>query len=220
METSAQRKLFRQTALDRLVSPEQLDQLVTMTDSHSWVALLSIVGMFALLIIWGIFGSLSPHVKGRIIFPDLPVQTLTHIATVEPERSALVYIPTEQAKKLHVGMPLRIALAPVKKQEFCALSGVVRRIADIPSYRQKMPLTLRNGAALTVPFAQNEQLSAVYMDLSKSAHTVSAYRWTTGDGSPFRLAGETMINAEIILPEQRPVSLLIPLLRKVAGIEQ
>lgn len=210
METSARSKLFRQTALDRLTSPEQLDQLLTMTGAHSRVALLSSVGMFAFLIIWGIFGSLSSHVQGQIIFPDFPDQALTHSETDAPERLALIYLPIEQAKKLHMGMSVWIAPATVKKQVFGTLIGVVRRISELPSYRHQMPLTL----------AEDEPLYAVYLDLTQSACAVSGYRWTTSDGPPFKLAGGAMVDAEITLPEQRPVSLLIPLLRKVAGIEQ
>lgn len=55
--------LFRQDALDRLASPEQLDQVMTVTTRRAWLALsaLSIVLMCALA--WAVFGSLPYKVR-------------------------------------------------------------------------------------------------------------------------------------------------------------
>ena len=39
--------MFRKVALDRLSSPEELDQLLRVTTSRSWLALLGLGGLLA-----------------------------------------------------------------------------------------------------------------------------------------------------------------------------
>jgi len=57
-------KIFRQTALDRLSSPEQLDHLITVTSPKGWVALLTVGALVLAAILWGIFGTISTKVSG------------------------------------------------------------------------------------------------------------------------------------------------------------
>lgn len=60
-----QKKLFRQVALERLSSPEQIDRLVDITSSRGWTALLGIGILIVMIIIWGIFGSIPTKVNGE-----------------------------------------------------------------------------------------------------------------------------------------------------------
>lgn len=61
----ADRSIFRQAALDRLSSPEQLDRLMQVTNPRGWIALtgLSVIVAFALL--WSVFGRLPTTIVGR-----------------------------------------------------------------------------------------------------------------------------------------------------------
>lgn len=57
--------LFRKVALDRLSSPDQLDQLITVTTPKSWFALIAIGCILATSALWGIFGSIPTKVNGQ-----------------------------------------------------------------------------------------------------------------------------------------------------------
>ena len=54
--------IFRKVALDRLASPEQLDQLMPVTDARAWVALGSAAVVLLALALWSITGSLPRNV--------------------------------------------------------------------------------------------------------------------------------------------------------------
>jgi HlyD family secretion protein len=57
--------IFRKVALERLSSPEQLDQLMQVTDPKGWLAL-GAVGMLLLASLgWGIFGSIPTQAYGE-----------------------------------------------------------------------------------------------------------------------------------------------------------
>lgn len=57
-------KIFRQVALDRLSSPEQLDQLITVTSPKGWIALLTLGALVLAFVGWGIFGTITTKVNG------------------------------------------------------------------------------------------------------------------------------------------------------------
>ena len=59
-----QSEIFRKVALDRLTSPEQLDQLLPVTDSRGWIALAAVGLLLATAVIWGITGSIPQNVSG------------------------------------------------------------------------------------------------------------------------------------------------------------
>jgi HlyD family secretion protein len=57
-------RVFRKVSLERLSSPEQLDQVMQVTNPRGWLSLGAIGALLAMAIGWGIFGSLSEKVAG------------------------------------------------------------------------------------------------------------------------------------------------------------
>ncbi len=58
MENSS---IFRQKSLDKVSSPEKLDDYIRVTTPSVWVTLLAIVLLLVGAIIWGIFGEIEVH---------------------------------------------------------------------------------------------------------------------------------------------------------------
>jgi multidrug efflux pump subunit AcrA (membrane-fusion protein) len=62
---AAQRKpLFREKALARISSPEQLDTLIQVTSPAGWLALIALCGLIVAALIWGMLGSVPTTVMG------------------------------------------------------------------------------------------------------------------------------------------------------------
>jgi HlyD family secretion protein len=59
------KQLFRKVALERISSPEQLDQLITITTPLGWLSLLAIGILLLAAIFWGIYGSIPTQVQGQ-----------------------------------------------------------------------------------------------------------------------------------------------------------
>ena len=59
--------LFRQAALERMSSPDQLDQLGRVTHPLSWLALFALMLVLLAALIWGFLGSLPVQVTGPCI---------------------------------------------------------------------------------------------------------------------------------------------------------
>lgn len=65
MQDSPQARLFRKKALDRLSSPDQLDQLLEITSSKAWMALVAVGFSLLIAVVWGIKGSIPTKVGGQ-----------------------------------------------------------------------------------------------------------------------------------------------------------
>lgn len=59
------KSVFRNAALDRLASPERLEQLVQVTSAHAWLALASLAVLIVALTGWSIVGRINTRAEGR-----------------------------------------------------------------------------------------------------------------------------------------------------------
>jgi HlyD family secretion protein len=59
------KEIFRRVSLDRLASPEQLDQLLDVTTAKGWVALIALCGTLVVGLVWGVLGSTDTTVSGQ-----------------------------------------------------------------------------------------------------------------------------------------------------------
>ena len=55
------KSIFRQKSIDRVSSPEKLDDYVRVTTPSVWITLIAIVLLLIGAVIWGIFGEVVIH---------------------------------------------------------------------------------------------------------------------------------------------------------------
>ncbi|MBR1246067.1 NHLP bacteriocin system secretion protein [Bradyrhizobium sp. AUGA SZCCT0169] len=131
---------------------------------------------------------------------------------------ALIYIPAERGKNVKLGMPVRIEPSTVKREEFGTMVGTVVTISDFPMTPQGMAAVLHNDNLVT-RFSKEGAAYAATVSLEQDPETVSGYRWAVGQGPPIRLTSGTLTRAEITTRRQRPLDLVVPLLRRLTGID-
>ncbi|MBR1144623.1 NHLP bacteriocin system secretion protein [Bradyrhizobium sp. AUGA SZCCT0431] len=131
---------------------------------------------------------------------------------------ALIYIPAERGKNVKLGMPVRIEPSTVKREEFGTMVGTVVTISDFPMTPQGMAAVLHNDNLVT-RFSKEGAAYAATVSLEQDPETVSGYRWAVGQGPPIRLSSGTLTRAEITTRRQRPLDLVVPLLRRLTGID-
>jgi hypothetical protein len=59
------KNIFRQASIDRLSSPEQLDQLMQVTHPRGWLALIGLGILLMAAVLWGFFATISTSVAGQ-----------------------------------------------------------------------------------------------------------------------------------------------------------
>ena len=59
------KEVYRKVALERLSSPEQLDQLLQVTNPQGWLALSAFIALILAALVWGILGSIPTEAVGQ-----------------------------------------------------------------------------------------------------------------------------------------------------------
>ncbi len=87
-----QNSIFRKKSLDRVSSPEQLNDYIKVATPGMWMVLLSVVIFLIGVIVWGAMGKLETTVRGAAVF--------------DGENSS-VYVPEDSAADILPGQTLR-----------------------------------------------------------------------------------------------------------------
>ena len=87
------RSIFRKASLDRISSPEQLNDYIRVTNPGVWMIMCAVILLLLGVCVWGIFGRLDT--------------TLTVAAATENDRT-VCYVKETDAQAVEVGMQVRI----------------------------------------------------------------------------------------------------------------
>jgi HlyD family secretion protein len=167
---------------------------------------------------------LSP-LEGRVLEIKVSTGSVLSIGTpvvaIESEGTtldALIYIPSEQGKSVKPGMEVRVEPSTVKREEFGSMVGTVVNVSEFPITPQGMAAVLHNDN-LVNRFSKDGPRYAASVRLEQDAATQSGYRWAVGNGPPIHLTSGTLTRAEITTRKQRPIDLVIPLFKKLTGLD-
>ena len=70
--------LFRKKNLDRIASPEQLDEYIRVTTPSVWLVLLAVVILLAGILIWSCFGVVEVEKADGTTVPEHPITFVTN----------------------------------------------------------------------------------------------------------------------------------------------
>lgn len=128
------------------------------------------------------------------------------------------YFPPNQGKRIQLGMPVLIAPSIAKREEYGVLLGEVVNVSAFPATPRGMMHILENETLVEL-LSKNGPPIKVRAKLTKDPDTFSGFKWSSGQGAPVKLQSGTMCQTEVVVEEQKPISLIIPYLKKtVLGI--
>lgn len=169
---------------------------------------------------------ISPY-SGRVLEVKLDensiVQAGSSILNMElagdsiKELEVIVFVSSLDGKKVKPGMDIFISPSTIKREEYGYMVGKVTAVAEFPSTSQGMMRILQNQQLV-------QQLSAgaapiqINADLTPDAGATSGYKWTSPGGPPVLIQSGTLGTANISIRSQRPISLVIPMLREFVGV--
>ncbi|GAB2180922.1 hypothetical protein DLREEDagrD3_11450 [Denitratisoma sp. agr-D3] len=103
MSANLQDRLFRKVALERLSSPDQLDQLVTIADPRSWLALAAFALILVFVLGWGIFGRIPTSVPAKGI---LVAEGGRVVAAMSPASGIVEKVSVKLGERVRKGQPV------------------------------------------------------------------------------------------------------------------
>ena len=140
------------------------------------------------------------------------------IESSEDQLQAVIYLPPERGKEVRAGQPVRIEPAGVRRDEYGAMLGQVISVSAFPATPEGMAATLHNTELVTRFSREGPPYTAV-VRLWPDPRTPSGYRWSSGRGPDLKISAGALANAEVVTRERRPIALLLPLLRRLGGVE-
>jgi HlyD family secretion protein len=167
---------------------------------------------------------ISP-IEGRVVEVKISTGSVLAVGTavveIESEGNkleAVIYIPPDQGKRIKPGMQVQLEPSTVKREEFGMMIGTVETVSDFPMTPQGMTAVLHNETLVT-RFSHDGAPYAAKVVLEQDASSTTGYRWAVGNGPNLRLTSGTLTRAEITTRQQRPLDLVIPLIRHLTGID-
>jgi HlyD family secretion protein len=148
------------------------------------------------------------------------VQAGTKIMDIEPYSEfvdAAIYVPAGMGKIIAPGMMAQVIPSSVKKQEYGSIVGKVAAVSRFPSSQQSMMAVLANEK-LVDDFTKDGPQLYIRIDLVE-ADTPSHYKWTTSKGPNMIVTNGTLCTANIITQTQAPITLVIPEIKQLLGID-
>jgi HlyD family secretion protein len=194
------KEMFRQQAVDKLNSPDNLNELLTVTTPKSWLLLATIGLLLGAAVVWGIFATIETTVTGNgiLISPDGSDNAL----------EAVLYVTMSDGERIAPGMVARISPNTVRLEEYGMVFGRVTSVEQSPSTQSEMLEVLGNDS-LVQALAVSGEIVEVRLLLIPDTNTPSGYAWTSAGGPPSRLWGGSLSDGFIVVSQQRPIDLVM-----------
>ena len=153
--------------------------------------------------------------KGDIVTVNQPV-----LSVEEPVRSleALIYMPPQsEAKRILPGMTVQLSPVTARKERYGFLVGKVTSVSKYPSSEQGMQAVFNNPGLVRELTKQGPPI-AVAVALIPDSDTKSGYQWSSSAARQLDLSSGTLAVASFTIEVQKPISLVIPMLKQTVGL--
>jgi hypothetical protein len=200
MNDSSQSSIFRKESLERLSSPEQLDQLMQVVRLRNWIPLASLGTLVGLALLWSILGRIPITATGKGI--------LVHPDASSDELMGLLYFDSDQANLIQPGTELVLIPDAMAASQSGGAQAFVESVAQ-------PPITTLEAARQAEPSeltALQDGSVQVVVKLEPDANNSSGYKWSVlGSSQPSLVAGDT-VTARVTLAQKAPITFVFPFL--------
>jgi HlyD family secretion protein len=150
------------------------------------------------------------------------------VASLDP-REAIVFVPAGVGKRVRVGDPVEVSPDTVRRPEHGFVRGEVRDVSEIPATEMAMMAELKHPA-LVESFVEQyggQALLSVHVRLipappgDPSDYRVRSNRllWSSSTGAYQRVSPGTLCAAEVVVETRPLISLAMPWVKELAGLD-
>jgi HlyD family secretion protein len=113
---------------------------------------------------------------------------------------------------------MRVEMVPggVRPEETGYFLGKVREVSGAPLSGSALDRYLKNEL-LVEQFTSSGGAYLIEVDVERDTTTVSNFKWTSRAGAPISFGSGTLLQGKIVVDQMRPVSLVMPALRRWLG---
>ncbi|HVS89398.1 MAG TPA: NHLP bacteriocin system secretion protein [Candidatus Acidoferrum sp.] len=152
--------------------------------------------------------------------PGATVAAGDPVLSIQPDvqdLQVLLYLPAAQAKDVKPGMDVEISPSTAKPEEFGFIKGNVTYVSDFPDTPAELMRNFENEV-LVKALTNDGPVTEVHVEMQKNPKTHSGYQWSSPGGPTLTLSSGTLCTAEIVTRWQKPITLVLPSLKRALGL--
>ena len=154
--------------------------------------------------------------QGDVVAPGTIIATIGRVA---PEAFEVVAVfDNNMAKRITTGLDVHVHPSSVRREEHGAMRGRVLSITELGVSKAELNAILRNPQLTDVLMGTSAPLLAkIGVVLDKQ--TPSGFAWWGGQGPPYSVTRGTRVAVDVIVERHAPITLVIPAMRHLLGLE-
>jgi HlyD family secretion protein len=146
----------------------------------------------------------------------------TVLATIgqddDSHTEVLTLLRGDTRKRVAVGMEAHIVPDGIRKEEYGSMRGRVASVSDGDVSSEHVNQILRNPL-LTKSLLGDDAPLLAWIELVPAKQNRSGFAWWSGTGPPYKITIGSVVTVDIVVEQVRPISLVIPALRKLLSLE-
>lgn len=150
---------------------------------------------------------------GIIVGQGVPLFKLKNKEDLAEDLRGVLYIPSQDGKKIKVGMEALVAPSTVQPQDFGFMKGTVTYVSDFPVTQQGMLTSVKNGQLVQSLLGMGAPFE-VHVKFKKDPDSYSGFQWTSANGPNVLINEGTSCMGKVTVKSEPPVTIVVPALRK------
>lgn len=129
----------------------------------------------------------------------------------------IAYFNVGDGKKVTEDMPLRITPSTVERERYGSMEATVTDVSPFAVTTDAVASVVGNEDVAR-ELVQRTTKIQVYADLKRDPNSHTGYKWTSGKGPTTAISAGTTTTVRATIEYRRPITFVIPLLRRWSGI--
>ena len=188
-------KLFRKTALDRISSPEQLNEYMKVAGPGVWSILAGLAVTFAAFIVWGFLG----------VIPETIEISGTALAPGESSMAIYSFLPIDESRNLEVGMKVRVSPNYAPRERYGFIYGTIQSVSSTPVTAE----TIHDELGCDEEFICLPPGNLIEVIVALETFDDGSPRWSSSRGAGIELIIGSTCELSVITAERRPYELML-----------
>lgn len=150
-----------------------------------------------------------------LVSNNTPVKRQGAVVRLEQDSKPLktiLLMSLADGKQIKTGTRVQLSPTTVQPEEFGQLLGTVSFVSQLPVSADSL-LNQLKSPELVAALSGNAPSIEVDVTLDTDPSTASGLKWTTQKGPPFKLTNGTLVGANLVVGEQRPLDLVLPIFK-------
>ena len=155
--------------------------------------------------------------RGSVLDAGAPLFEIQEGAETKGTLSSIAYLSLKTGKRAAPGMSAEVSPTIAKRSRFGFIKGKVTSVEEYVASDEQLQNVFANDSIVQEIRQGLGPVIRVGIEMETDAATPSGFRWSTSRGYPVRLTAGTEISVEVVVEERRPISYVIPWLRRQLG---